>query len=111
MCGIAGIVSLDGAPVPRLEASLAVLDRLIAHRGPDGQGSWIVAVAARRARPSAPCDHRSERMRREQPMLAPGPTVISYNGEIYNYLELRESSGAGLGLSLDLGHRMHSCRL
>ena len=29
-----------------------------------------------------------------QPMTAPGPTVISYNGEIYNYLELRESLAA-----------------
>ena len=46
MCGIAGIVSLDGTPVPRLDAALDVLDRMIAHRGPDGDGAWTRLVAA-----------------------------------------------------------------
>ncbi|MBV8890349.1 MAG: asparagine synthase (glutamine-hydrolyzing) [Alphaproteobacteria bacterium] len=87
MCGIAGILSLDGSPVPRLEAALAVLDQLIEHRGPDGSGSWIS--------PGRRCGlaHRrlaiidlSEAAR--QPMLAPGPVAITYNGEIYNYREL-----------------------
>jgi asparagine synthetase B (glutamine-hydrolysing) len=41
MCGIAGIASTDGKPIPRLASSLAVLDRLLAHRGPDGNGAWI----------------------------------------------------------------------
>ncbi len=88
MCGIAGIVTLDGTPVPRLDASLSVLDRLISHRGPDGHGAW------RNPSGSAGLVHRrlaiidlSEGGR--QPMLAPGPTAITYNGEIYNYLELR----------------------
>ena len=40
MCGIAGIISIDGTPMPRLGPALAVLDRLIAHRGPDGNGTW-----------------------------------------------------------------------
>src|SRR5262249_51829940 len=43
MCGIAGVVSISGAPIPRLVASVEVLDRLIAHRGPDGHGVWIAA--------------------------------------------------------------------
>ena len=88
MCGIAGITSINKTQVPRLSASLAVLGRLIAHRGPDGEGSW-----------SSPSwrtglvHHRlaiidlSDAAR--QPMTAAGPTVISYNGEIYNYRELR----------------------
>ena len=90
MCGIAGIVSLDGTPVPRLDAALHVLDRMIAHRGPDGHGAW-----------SSPCRSAGLVHRRlaiidlstaaAQPMLAPGPTAITYNGEIYNYLELRET--------------------
>ena len=40
MCGIAGIISLDGAPIRDLAASLSTLDRLIVHRGPDGEGTW-----------------------------------------------------------------------
>ncbi|MGE0258004.1 MAG: asparagine synthase (glutamine-hydrolyzing) [Alphaproteobacteria bacterium] len=90
MCGIAGIVSLDGAPVPRLASGLAVLDRLIAHRGPDGRGQWSspgenVGLVHRRL---AIIDLSAAA---RQPMTAPSGTVISYNGEIYNYLELRDS--------------------
>ena len=88
MCGIAGIASTDGKPIPRLASSLSVLDRLLAHRGPDGNGAWIsparsVGLAHRRL---AIID-LSDAAR--QPMMAPGPTAITYNGEIYNYLELR----------------------
>ncbi len=90
MCGIAGIISIDGKPLPDLEGSLTVLDRLIAHRGPDGRGSWIAPAC------NAGLVHRrlaiidlSDTGR--QPMLAPGPMAITYNGEIYNYLELREA--------------------
>jgi asparagine synthase (glutamine-hydrolysing) len=88
MCGIAGVVSISGTPIPRLNASLELLSRLIAHRGPDGEGAWVVAsrhagLAHRRLAiidlsPAA-----------KQPMIAPGPAVITYNGEIYNYIELR----------------------
>jgi asparagine synthase (glutamine-hydrolysing) len=83
MCGIAGIASTDGKPIPRLASSLSVLDRLLAHRGPDGNGAWIsparsVGLAHRRL---AIID-LSDAAR--QPMVAPGPTAITYNGEIYN---------------------------
>ena len=40
MCGIAGIVSLSGKPVPGLEASLDVMNSLLSHRGPDGSATW-----------------------------------------------------------------------
>ena len=94
MCGIAGIVSIDGTPLPGIDASLSVLDRLIAHRGPDGQGSWVAAgrhvgLAHRRL---AIIDLSAAA---QQPMAAPGPTVISYNGEIYNYVELRDALSSG----------------
>jgi asparagine synthase (glutamine-hydrolysing) len=94
MCGIAGIVALDGAPVPRLAAALGVLDRLIAHRGPDGNGAWssnsrAVGLVHRRL---AIID-LSDAAR--QPMLMPGPSAITYNGEIYNYRELREALKGG----------------
>jgi asparagine synthase (glutamine-hydrolysing) len=93
MCGIAGIASLDGSPVPDLAAGLEVLGRMVDHRGPDGRGSWSsrsrnVGLAHRRL---AIIDlSQSGR----QPMLAPGPTAITYNGEIYNYLELRQELAA-----------------
>jgi asparagine synthase (glutamine-hydrolysing) len=94
MCGIAGIASIDGTPVPRLAFSLGVLDHLIAHRGPDGDGAWIssarsVGLAHRRLAIIDLSDMA------QQPMIAPGPRVITYNGEIYNYVELRAELSSG----------------
>src|SRR6266436_5794666 len=88
MCGIAGIVSIDGTTVPRLDGGLNLLGRMVAHRGPDGDGTWTcqsrrVGLAHRRLAIIDLSDAG------QQPMVAPGPTVITYNGEIYNYLELR----------------------
>jgi asparagine synthase (glutamine-hydrolysing) len=94
MCGIAGITSINKTPVPRLAASLTVLGRLIAHRGPDGHGSWTA-----RSRCTGLVHHRLAIIdlsdAAQQPMTAPGATVISYNGEIYNYLELRAALAHG----------------
>jgi asparagine synthase (glutamine-hydrolysing) len=86
-------MSLDGTPVRDLDASLTVLNGLIAHRGPDGQGEWSSA------RRDVGLVHRRLAIidlsaAAHQPMTGPGPTVVSYNGEIYNYLELREALGA-----------------
>jgi asparagine synthase (glutamine-hydrolysing) len=94
MCGIAGMASIDGKPITRLAPSLAVLDRLLAHRGPDGNGAWIsparsVGLAHRRLAIIDLSDAA------QQPMAAPGPTAITYNGEIYNYLELRAELSPG----------------
>ncbi|MBR0801175.1 asparagine synthase (glutamine-hydrolyzing) [Bradyrhizobium jicamae] len=70
-------------------ASLEVMGALIAHRGPDGFGQWNddaqrVGLVHRRLAiidltPSG-----------AQPMHGPNGTVITYNGEIYNFIELRE---------------------
>lgn len=85
MCGIAGILNLDGEPV-----SPIVLRRMtdaIAHRGPDGEGQWIEGPAGLGHRRLAiidlsPAGH--------QPMIsADHRFVLTYNGEIYNYRELR----------------------
>lgn len=85
MCGIAGIFNTDGAPV-----SIAVLRRMtdaIAHRGPDGEGFWtgsFVGLGHRRLSivDLSPLGH--------QPMQTPdGQVVLAYNGEIYNFQELR----------------------
>jgi asparagine synthase (glutamine-hydrolysing) len=92
MCGIAGILHLDSSP-----ASPVVLKRMtdaIAHRGPDGEGQWIegpVGLGHRRLAiiDLSPAGH--------QPMIsADHRYVLSYNGEIYNFRELRtELEAAG----------------
>ena len=40
MCGIAGAISLLRKPIQGLNQRLSVMSRLIAHRGPDGEGIW-----------------------------------------------------------------------
>lgn len=95
MCGISGVVALRGNQVEP-----ALLHRLmdqIAHRGPDGAGTWFssdrsVALGHRRLAIIDPGEGG------HQPMVSSeGRHVIVYNGEVYNFLELRrelETSGA-----------------
>lgn len=92
MCGIAGIVHLDGAP-----ASPVLLKRMtdaIAHRGPDGEGQWVRNNVALGHRRLAIIDLSAAG---HQPMMTPdGRYVLTYNGEIYNFQELRiELEAAG----------------
>jgi len=85
MCGIVGLINLDGSPV-----SPVVLHQMtdaIAHRGPDGEGHWIegnVGMGHRRLAiiDLSPAGH--------QPMISMDHRyILSYNGEIYNFRELR----------------------
>ena len=85
MCGIAGLVHLDRRPVPA-----PVLKRMtdaIVHRGPDGEGQWreggvglghrrlaIIDLTPAGQQPMVSADHRF---------------ILTYNGEIYNFRELR----------------------
>src|SRR5215217_4329711 len=85
MCGIAGVVNLDGSPVDR-----EVVERMtaaIAHRGPDGTGTHVdggVGLGNRRLAIIDLSPHGA------MPMSADdGAFVITYNGELYNFLELR----------------------
>ncbi len=90
MCGIAGIISLNGTPIPSLQRKLAVMGKLIAHRGPDGEGTWCAqSNTAGLAHRRLSIIDLSETG--AQPMSGPNDTVISYNGEVYNYLELQEA--------------------
>jgi asparagine synthase (glutamine-hydrolysing) len=94
MCGIAGAVALGSGPVADLGRALAVMSTMIAHRGPDGHGHWRskddrVGLAHRRL---AIIDLSTTGF---QPMEAPNGTVITYNGEIYNYRELRDELSGG----------------
>lgn len=92
MCGITGLINLDGAPVSPV--ILKKMTDAIAHRGPDGEGQWIegnVGLGHRRLAiiDLSPAGH--------QPMIsADHRWVLSYNGEVYNYRELRaELEAAG----------------
>ena len=89
MCGIAGAASLNGKRIDGLSRRLALMNRLLAHRGPDDEGTWTspessVGLAHRRLTiiDLTTAGH--------QPMIGESGTVVSFNGEIYNYLELRD---------------------
>ena len=87
MCGIAGIVYKGG----RREDAMAAVRRMIAlqrHRGPDGEGFYdSVGVSLGHCR-LAIIDLSD---RGHQPMSTPEKRFwITFNGEIYNYLELAE---------------------
>ncbi|MBI4434409.1 asparagine synthase (glutamine-hydrolyzing) [Candidatus Uhrbacteria bacterium] len=86
MCGIAGKLTFDGRPVATTEIEQMI--SAIAHRGPDDRGVHVDGpVGLGHARLAiidlSPAGH--------QPMSdARGDTWITFNGEIYNFLELRQ---------------------
>src|SRR5437763_5089873 len=91
MCGIAGVVERD-RPLADVSRLAATLDASLAHRGPDGTGSWTSPPAAV---PGVLFVHRRLAIidpgpGGAQPMsTADGRHHIVFNGEIYNYRELR----------------------
>lgn len=97
MCGICGLWQLDGAAVEH--RVLERMTRLLAHRGPDGEGLHVdgsLGLGHRRLAilDLTPAGH--------QPMsYADGRYWITYNGEVYNFLELRHELES-------LGHRFRS---
>ena len=87
MCGIAGIINEDGSPV--LEEEIKLMTRLIAHRGPDHEGFYFCkdfAFGHRRLRIIDLSDLANQPMKY---VGQNGEYVIVYNGEIYNYVEIR----------------------
>lgn len=85
MCGISGIINKEPGAVDSNE--LKRINDLISHRGPDSEGEFIynnVGLAHRRLSilDLSPLGH--------QPMPYMDRYVITYNGEIYNYVELKE---------------------
>jgi asparagine synthase (glutamine-hydrolysing) len=86
MCGIAAIVHVDGRPADT--ASLSRMTQALAHRGPDGIGVWSDGPVGLGHRRLAIIDLAGGR----QPMVSPDSgCVLTYNGEIYNYRELRRT--------------------
>ncbi len=91
MCGMAGVVHVQGHPLPHLPAALRAMNELQKHRGPDGHGAWAhprchVGLAHRRL---SIIDLGTG----QQPMTDEGGNWLSFNGEIYNYIELRKELG------------------
>ena len=96
MCGIFGILNKLG---PANVDMVGRLTDLVAHRGPDGRGvrvSGNVGLGHRRLAIIDLTDDGAQPMRHRQ-----HPIWITYNGEIYNYLELRTELEA-------LGHVFHT---
>jgi asparagine synthase (glutamine-hydrolysing) len=92
MCGIAGFVNVRRRPVASSQRTLDVMNDLQRHRGPDGVGSWVhpdqhVGLAHRRLSIIDLTDFAA------QPMTNGRGDWIAFNGEIYNYIELREEIG------------------
>ncbi len=86
MCGIAGIFNLNGEPVSR--KLVRRMTDTLTHRGPDGEGHYTDQFIGLGHRRLAVLD-LSDAGR--QPMLSSdGNIVVSYNGEIYNFRELRK---------------------
>jgi asparagine synthase (glutamine-hydrolysing) len=85
MCGITGFININGEPVST--SALGQMTDAIAHRGPDGEGHWVegnIGLGHRRLAiiDLSPAGH--------QPMISiEHRYVMVYNGEVYNFQELR----------------------
>jgi asparagine synthase (glutamine-hydrolysing) len=94
MCGIAGMMSLDG--VTPDDAALDAFVDALRHRGPDGEGRFAAGGVGLIQTRLAIIDLNTG----DQPLYAEQSggeqCVLVGNGEIYNYVELREELGTGL---------------
>lgn len=97
MCGIAGLFH-PAVPKPVEERRVRAMADALAHRGPDGSGVWIA--------PGVGLGHRRlsiiDLATGDQPMVSADDSLaLSYNGEIYNFREVRAELEA-------LGHRFRT---
>jgi asparagine synthase (glutamine-hydrolysing) len=85
MCGIAGVMTLNGEapPFPVLQAMEAAL----LHRGPDGNGHYRSGDVGMVQTRLAIIDLATG----DQPLYEPGGAALIANAEIYNYIELRQA--------------------
>src|SRR6185437_12586125 len=83
MCGIAGLMTHDGAAPPG--ALLRAMEPAVAHRGPDGEGHYRSGDVGMMQTRLAIIDLTTG----DQPLYEPGGAALIANAEIYNYIELR----------------------
>ncbi|MEZ0242378.1 MAG: XrtA/PEP-CTERM system amidotransferase [Sphingomonas sp.] len=109
MCGIAGLY-YPGTPKPVDPARLIAMTDAIAHRGPDGSGVWTAPGVGLGHRRLSIIDIAGS----PQPMAtADQGLVVSYNGEIYNFQQIRaelEVLGARFQTSGDTEVLLHGWR-
>lgn len=87
MCGIAGFIDKSGRYKTSYDLIKQMTDKMI-HRGPDAEGQWIDKKAALGHRRLSIIDLD---VRSNQPMFShDGKYVIIFNGEIYNYIEIKK---------------------
>src|SRR3954470_4102939 len=89
MCGIAGFIAREADP-----AALPRMLREIAHRGPDGEGIWRGAAGGSAGSWQVALGHRRLAIIDVAGGVQPignedGKVVLTYNGEVYNFLALR----------------------
>ena len=109
MCGIAGIIDFRGRPVD--EGLLRSFCRVLSHRGPDDAGIWAhegdgfsVGLAHTRLAVIDPTPDA------HQPMTDPsGRFAVTYNGELYNYGELRSELPAPTRTASDTEVALQGC--
>jgi len=97
MCGISGIIYKNGKKVKKNE--IQKINDLIAHRGPDDEGFYFENNFAFGHRRLSILDLSSDG---HQPMHFFGKYTITYNGEIYNYLEIKKELSS-------YGYTFNSC--
>jgi asparagine synthase (glutamine-hydrolysing) len=110
MCGIAGLFHLSTAKPVDPQRVRVMTDTLV-HRGPDGSGVWTA--------PGIGLGHRRlaiiDLVTGEQPMRSnDGALTVVFNGEIYNFRELRrelEATGAMFQTNSDTEVILHGWRL
>ena len=96
MCGFAGKVNFDGAPIDR--SLLKAMTDVVAHRGPDADGFFVGDGAGLGHRRLSIIDLATG----DQPISNEDGTVWTvYNGEIYNFVEVRDALEAA-------GHRFRT---
>ena len=88
MCGIVGILSLRDTPINKIEVEN--FRNSLHHRGPDGQGTFIsddhkIGLGHTRLSIIDVSDNSSQPMSYDN-----GRYHITYNGEIYNFLDLKQ---------------------
>lgn len=108
MCGFAGIYEFGVAEGRVTGATVTRMRETMRHRGPDGEGVHVSAdrrlgLGHRRLAIVDPAHG-------DQPMFGPGGTVLVFNGEIYNYPQLRqrlERAGARFATDCDTEVILH----
>jgi asparagine synthase (glutamine-hydrolysing) len=97
MCGIAGFIDSTKETLPEAAPQIGAMLSAIAHRGPDNSDFWhceSVTLGHNRLSIIDLSDEANQPFHR-------GELVIVYNGEVYNYIELREELA-------NLGHGFHT---